>query len=46
LIITSAEEGDNGEYYCRAENVAGAVESKPARLVVFSKLHSQPSDTI
>ena len=41
LIITSAEEGDNGEYYCTAENVAGAVQSEPARLVIFSKLHLQ-----
>ena len=39
LVITNAGEGDNGEYYCRAENVAGATQSEPARIVIFSKLH-------
>ena len=37
LVITNANENDSGEYYCRVENVAGATQSEPARLVVFSK---------
>jgi len=38
LIIANVAESDSGEYYCTAENVAGSVQSPPARLVVFSKL--------
>ena len=40
LVITDAGKSDSGEYYCIAENIAGVVQSEPARIVVFSKLHS------
>ena len=40
LVITDARESDSGEYHCTAENVAGAIQSDPARLVIFSKLCS------
>ena len=46
LVITNAGESDNGEYYCRAENVAGIVQSESARLVVFSKLHLLSNQTL
>jgi len=40
LIITNVVESDSGEYYCRAENVAGTVQSPSARLIIFGKLKS------